>query len=110
MNPHTPLHSLTAATHTPFHADGSLNFATVEKQCAHLLFSGVRTTFIGGTTGESSSLAVEERLALAERWLAVTKGTTLRVVVHVGSNCLADARTLRTELEALGFFAWISAR
>ena len=52
-----PLHGLTAATHTPFHADGSLHLAVVERQAAHLLQDGVGTAFIGGTTGESSSLA-----------------------------------------------------
>ena len=31
------LHGLVAATHTPFHADGSLNLGVIEKQAAHLL-------------------------------------------------------------------------
>ena len=59
------------------------------------------TAFVGGTTGESSSLTVDERLALAERWVAAVKGTPLRVVVHVGSNCLADARGLAAHAEKL---------
>ncbi len=96
------LHGLVAATHTPFHADGSLNLAIIEKQAAHLLKDGVNTVFIGGTTGESSSLSLSERLALAERWLAAVKGTAMRVVVHVGSNCLDDARTLAAQSEKLG--------
>jgi N-acetylneuraminate lyase len=102
MNPSSPLHGLTAATHTPFHPDGSLNLAVVEKQCAHLLATGVSAAFIGGTTGESSSLTLEERLALAERWMGVVKGTPLRVVVHVGSNCLADSRALAAQAQKLG--------
>lgn len=96
------LHGLVAATHTPFKSDGSLNLSIVEKQCAHLLKNGVGAAFIGGTTGESASLSVEERLALAERWMAVAKGTTLPVVVHVGSNCLADSRTLAAHAGKLG--------
>jgi N-acetylneuraminate lyase len=102
MSPTQPLHGLTAATHTPLHPDGSLNLAAVEKQCAHLLANGVSAAFIGGTTGESASLALDERLRLAERWMAVVKGTPLRVVVHVGSNCLADSRTLAAQAEELG--------
>lgn len=102
---HPPLHGLVAATHTPFHADGSLNLAVIEPQAAHLLKSGVHHAFIGGTTGESSSLTVAERLALAERWLAVTRGSSLKVIVHVGSNCLQDACTLAAQAQNLGALA-----
>lgn len=96
------LTGLVAATHTPFHADGSLNLDAVDKQAAHLQKSGVETVFIGGSTGESSSLALEERLALCERWSAVIKGTPLRLVVHVGANCLQDACALAGQAEKLG--------
>ncbi len=105
MKPTHPLHGLTAATHTPFHADGSLNLAVVETQAAHLLKSGVTTVFIGGSTGESASLSLAERQALAQRWSEVVRGTALRVVVHVGSNCLADARALAAQAQQLGAVA-----
>jgi N-acetylneuraminate lyase len=95
------LQGLVAATHTPFHGDGSLNLAIVERQAQHLLATGVKTAFIGGTTGESQSLTVEERLALATRWAEVTRGSALRLIVHVGSNCLADARTLATHAQTI---------
>ncbi|HEY5915137.1 MAG TPA: dihydrodipicolinate synthase family protein [Verrucomicrobiae bacterium] len=100
-NPIT-LHGLIAATHTPLDNSGALNPAMVEKQAAHLLAQDVGTAFINGTTGESHSLTLAERRQLAERWIAVTRGTPLRVVVHVGSNCLADARALAAQAESLG--------
>ncbi|MBN2507984.1 MAG: dihydrodipicolinate synthase family protein [Verrucomicrobia bacterium] len=105
--PHTDasafsLTGLVAATHTPFTPDGSLNLGAVEAQAAHLLANRVTLAFIGGTTGESHSLTLDERRALARRWLDVARGTPLRVVVHVGSNCLADARTLAAHAQALG--------
>ena len=53
------LRGLVAATHTPFHADGQVNLSAVEKQADHLHSNGVKTVFIGGTTGESSSLTVK---------------------------------------------------
>jgi N-acetylneuraminate lyase len=81
------LHGLVAATHTPFDADGHLNLSTVEKQAEHLLRHGVRTAFIGGSTGESHSLTVEERLLLAQRWADVARGSDLRFIVHEGANC-----------------------
>ncbi len=102
MTATTPLHGLVAATHTPFHADGSLNLTAIEAQAAHLLKDGVCTVFIGGTTGESSSLSLMERLALAERWAAVAKGTPMNVVVHVGSNSLTEARALAAQAQQLG--------
>ena len=96
------LAGLVAATHTPFHPDGSLNLAVVEPQAAHLVANGVHWAFIGGTTGECHSLAVEERLQLARRWSEVVRGSPLRVLVHVGSNCLADARRLAVQAQELG--------
>ena len=96
------LTGLVAATHTPFHDDGALNLDAVEAQAAHLQKSGVGTVFIGGSTGESSSLALNERLALCERWSEVIRGSSLRLVVHVGANCLQDARALSQQAEKLG--------
>jgi N-acetylneuraminate lyase len=95
------LTGLVAATHTPFDAGGQLNLAIVEKQAAHLLRHQIGSVFIGGSTGESHSLTVAERLALAQRWSEVVRGTALRLVIHVGSNCLADARTLAAQAQAL---------
>ena len=96
------LTGLVTATHTPLHSDGSLNLAVVERQAAHLLGHGIETVFIGGSTGESTSLTTAERRALAERWFAVAAGTSMKIVVHVGANCLADARELATHAEQLG--------
>ena len=96
------LHGLVAATHTPFHADGSLNLAPVEAQCAHLLKNGITMAFIGGSTGESHSVSLCERKALAERWAAVAKGTPMKVIVHAGANCLDDSATLARHAQEQG--------
>jgi N-acetylneuraminate lyase len=93
---------LVAATHTPFDGAGQLNLSTVQTQAEHLLRNGVNSVFIGGSTGESHSLTVEERLALARRWSEVVQGSTLQLVIHVGSNCLADARMLASQAQDLG--------
>ncbi len=95
--PQQPFVGLVAATHTPFHADGSLNLAAVDRQAAHLLANGVRSVFIGGTTGESHSLSCDERRQLTDRWVDVARGTPLRLIVHVGSNCLVDAQALAAQ-------------
>ena len=99
------LHDLTAAAHTPFHSDGKLNLKVIDAQVDHYLTTGIYTTFIGGSTGESHSLSLAERMELAEHWLKTTAGSPLRVVVQVGSNCLEDARALATQAEKLGAVA-----
>lgn len=96
------LEGLVAAVHTPFRADGTLNLDIVEKQAQHLLRNGITQVFVAGSTGESHSLTVEERRQLARRWIEVARGTPLRVVVHVGSNCLEDARDLAAHAAGLG--------
>ncbi len=96
------LHGLIAAAHTPFDAHAQLNLAAVERQAAHFLRDEVAAVFIGGSTGESHSLTLAERLDLARRWAEVTRGSKLRLVVHVGGNCLADARTLAAQAQSLG--------
>src|SRR6185436_14889695 len=105
MKPIHPLHGLVAAAHSPFFEDGSLNLAAVEKQAAHFLQNNVATIFICGSTGECHSLSLEERRALAARWFEAARGTSLKIVVHVGSNCLADARALAAQAQALGAIA-----
>ena len=90
---------LCTATHTPFHADGSLNLAVVEQQAAFLRGHGITSVFIGGTTGESSSLTASERAALNDRWAVVGPATGIDVVVHVGANCLTEAAQLAAHAE-----------
>jgi N-acetylneuraminate lyase len=96
------LTGLVAATHTPFGSDGSLRLGLVQKQAEHFLKSDIRSVFIGGTTGECHSLTFRERQQLTERWLEVIQGTQLQVVVHVGGNCLSDAKALAAHAQQLG--------
>lgn len=101
----TRLAGLVAATHTPFNTDGSLNLQAVETQARHLLDNQVNTVFIAGTTGECHSLTLDERLRLAERWMAVARGAALRVVIHVGGNSIEDCKTLAAHANRLGAYA-----
>ncbi len=96
------LTGLVAAAHTPFKLDGTLKLSAVEQQAAHFLKNQVTVVFIGGSTGESHSLSLAERRQLARRWLQVARGTKLQVIVHAGSNCLADARELAAHAQKIG--------
>lgn len=82
---------LIAAPHTPFLGNGDLNPAAVELQAKHFAATGVAGAFIGGSTGEYSSLTVAERKELAEAWAAAGAAHGVEVIVHVGHNCQRDA-------------------
>lgn len=88
------LNGLIAAVHSPFDTNGDLDLGAVEAQANRLLATGVHAAFVCGTTGECSSLTTPERLALQDAWTRATRGTPLHVVAHVGSACLAEAKTL----------------
>jgi N-acetylneuraminate lyase len=90
---------LIAATHSPTHRDGSIHFDAVALQARHLIANRVAGAFVAGTTGESHSLTVAERQGLAERWVDAAREAPLKVITHVGSNCLADAQTLAAHAE-----------
>ena len=96
----TRLSGLIAAPFTAMNADGSLNLALIERQAAALAESGVSGAFICGTTGEGLSLTTEERLQVAERWMAVAP-STLRVIVHVGHPSVTESRKLAAHAERI---------
>lgn len=99
------LTGLIAATHTPYDSAGDVNLAAIPAQAEWLLKNGIRCAFICGSTGESHSLSLNERIQIAKRWVEVTKGSHLKVVVHVGSNCIRDAATLAEQAQKPGVTA-----
>ncbi|MFM7206394.1 MAG: dihydrodipicolinate synthase family protein [Planctomycetaceae bacterium] len=92
---------LVAATHTPFDAAGGLMLSAVPRQAAHLAAAGIDGVFIGGTTGESLSLTVAERMALADAWVAPAREHRLRLMIHVGASAVADAAALAAQADRL---------
>jgi N-acetylneuraminate lyase len=102
VQPPHPLHGLVAAPFAPLHPDGTVDLNGVERLAEHLIRRGVRMVFVNGTTGECTSLTLDERRAIARRWCEVARGSDLQVAVHVGTNCLADSRLLAAEAQACG--------
>jgi N-acetylneuraminate lyase len=66
-----------------------------------LVRDDVRGAFICGTTGEFSSLSVDERMHIAQRWRDVA-GEKLKLVVHVGHTSLPDCQALASHAQAIG--------
>lgn len=80
---------LIAAPYTPFAENGDLRLSTVADQADLLADNSLSGAFICGTTGESMSLSLVERMQLAEAWIAAAAGR-FDVVVHVGHTCQRD--------------------
>lgn len=98
------LTGLIAAPFTALSPDGSLNLDLIEAQARQLAGNGVRGAFICGTTGEGFSLTSEERMQVAERWLAVAP-KSLAVIVHVAHNSLDESQKLAAHAEQMGAYA-----
>lgn len=96
---------LIPATHSPFHADGSLAPEFVPLQARFLAENGITTAFITGSTGEAHSLTAAERLALYDAWAIAGPEQGVKVIAHVGSNCLEDAKAFARRAEEHGFAA-----
>ena len=101
----TPLHELVAAAHTPFHADGTLAPEVVPAQARFLAANGIKTVFITGSTGESHSVSLEEKLAVHTAWANAAPGHGLRVIAHVGGNCIEDCKEMTRRARGHGFVA-----
>lgn len=98
---HARFRGLVAAPFTPFHPDGSVNLGVIPAYARLLRDNGVSAAFVCGTTGEGLSLTQTERMQVAEAWMKVADDK-LRVIVHVGHNCLADAQELVRHAARIG--------
>lgn len=94
------LTGLIAAPYTPMHPDGSVNPGIIPDMAVHLQKEGVAGVFICGTTGEGASLTVDERMLLAEQWVA-NAGDGLAVIVHAGHNSVYEARKLAEHAQSI---------
>ena len=87
------LEGLIAAAHTPFNADGSVNYSLVAKQAQTLIKQNVTGVYVSGTTGEGICCSVEERKALFDAWVKAAKGK-LFLIAHIGALALPDVQDL----------------
>lgn len=84
---------------TPFRADGSLDLDEAVRLAKWLQDNGNDGLVVSGTTGESSTLTDDEKLAL---WEAVTKSVTIPVIAGSGSNDTAHSVHLTRQATKLG--------
>ena len=68
------LQGLIAAPHTPFDNNNHVNLSAIDDIAALLIEQGVTGAYVCGTTGEGIHCSVEERKAIAERWVKAADG------------------------------------
>src|SRR5690606_18902447 len=95
------INGLIAATFSTYREDGSLDLEGISPLVNKLVNDGLKGIFICGTNGEGPNLTVEERMAVAERYVAVAKGKLL-VFVHVGHTSIAESQKLARHAEEIG--------
>lgn len=91
------------APFTPFYEDGEVNYEPIPAYAAMLKKNGLQGVFINGSSGEGYMLTDEERMKLAETWMAAAP-EGFKVIVHVGSCCLKSSRLLAEHAGRIG--AW----
>jgi len=96
-----PITGLVAAPFTPMHPDGSIDLDRIEPYAASLAASGVAGGFVCGTTGESLSLSVDERMQVVERWSQAAPDG-FHVIAHVGHTSLDACRAMAAHAQQCG--------
>lgn len=91
------------APFTPFDAQGEVNLQPIPAYAAMLKKNGLKGVFINGSSGEGYMLTDEERIRLAEAWMAAAP-EDFKVIVHVGSCCLKSSKALAAHAQNIG--AW----
>ncbi len=86
---------------TPFHEDGSIDFAAFQRLARHLVDNGSDGIVVAGTTGESPTLADEERLDLFRAAIEAV-GDDATIVAGTGTYATAHSVHLSERAAELG--------
>lgn len=86
---------------TPFHPDGTVDFAVAEKLAAHLADNGTDTLVVCGTTGESPTLSWDEEFELFRVVQKAVAGKA-KVMAGTGSNSTKEAIAATQKAATLG--------
>jgi len=88
--------SLMAAVYTPMKGPGSLelDLDRIMPYAKFLKSKNITNVMPAGSNGESLSLTVPERKALAEAWGKAGQATGLKIYMHVGSESLPESMDL----------------
>ncbi len=104
---HSQFRGMGVAMVTPFHANGKVDFKSLEKLTRHLIRGNTDYLVVMGTTGESVTLEAEERRAVLDFILDINAGR-LPVVFGMGGNHTAGILRNMEEMNWEGVDAILS--
>ena len=85
---------------TPFHPDGTIDFASIDRLAAFYVECGAAGATVLGIMGEAPKLEPDESLAVAKRFIDGMPG--LQVIVGVSAPGFAAMRALAQSVMAMG--------
>ena len=91
---------LTAAVVTPMKSSGEINLRAIGPYAKFLSERGVSGVYVCGTTGEGLQMELDERKAVAEKWMEYSD--KLNILVHVGSTSYAQSASLARHAQEIG--------
>ncbi len=92
---------------TPFNNDNKIDFSVLASLLEWHIASGTKGVVLAGTTGESATLSIDEKVALAEFSVKQVKGR-LKILVGNGSNNTAEAVFLTKRLNKLDIDGYLT--
>ena len=90
-----------AAAYTPMDDGAELKLDVIQAYADFLKTNGVAGVFLCGTTGESASLSVAERMKVTEAWAALSPDN-FSIIVQVGHNSLKESKLLAKHAREAG--------
>lgn len=93
--------TVSVAMVTPFDAQGALDLEAGQRLAAHLVEAGVDALVLAGTTGESPTTSVEEKLQLLKAVREVV-GTEVKLIGGSGTNNTASSVALSRRFAEAG--------
>lgn len=94
------IEGLIAAPFTPFHSNGDLNLELIPSYYALLKANEVTGAFICGSTGEGVSLTFDEKVAVMEKWAALTKDDAdFSLIMFLGGTNIKECKQLAAAAE-----------
>lgn len=100
------IEGMIAAPFTPLHEDGTLNVSIITSYYKMLKKNGVKGAFICGSTGEGTSLTLNEKKLVSKAWADAIKGDTeFKVTLFLGGTCLSDCKDLAIYANEIGLSA-----
>ncbi|XP_011496315.1 PREDICTED: N-acetylneuraminate lyase-like isoform X2 [Ceratosolen solmsi marchali] len=104
MKIHCTYEGLIAPVFTPLNNDKnqSLNLSVIPSYAKFLKSKNINGILVNGTTGEGTSLTIDERKKVTEAWATIVKETNQYLMVQIGGASIRDVKELAEHAESLG--------